>query len=46
MLSIGEVDIFKSLQLLPGVSVTNENSSGLYVRETSEKLVLLGGIKV
>ena len=32
MPSIGEVDIFRSLQLLPGVSATNENSSGLYVR--------------
>ncbi|HDR52732.1 MAG TPA: carboxypeptidase-like regulatory domain-containing protein, partial [Mariniphaga anaerophila] len=28
----GEVDIFRSLQLLPGVSGTNESSSGLYVR--------------
>jgi len=30
--NVGEVDIFRSLQLLPGVSGTNENSSGLFVR--------------
>ena len=48
MPSIGEVDIFRSLQLLPGVSATNENSSGLYIRggEPHENLVLLDGIKV
>ena len=48
MPSIGEVDIFRSLQLLPGVSATNENSSGLYVRggQPQENLVLLDGIKV
>ena len=34
---------FRSLQLLPGVSATNENSSGLYVRggQPQENLVLL-----
>ena len=48
MPSIGEVDIFRSLQLLPGVSATNENSSGLYVRggQPQENLVLIDGIKV
>ena len=48
MPSIGEVDIFRSLQLLPGVSATNENSSGLYIRggKPHENLVLLDGIKV
>ncbi|MEK7253277.1 MAG: carboxypeptidase-like regulatory domain-containing protein, partial [Bacteroidota bacterium] len=30
--SFGEKDIFRSLQLLPGVSGSNESSSGLYVR--------------
>jgi len=30
--NVGEVDIFRSLQLLPGVSASNENSSGLFVR--------------
>ena len=46
--SIGEVDIFRSLQLLPGVSATHESSSGLRIRggEPQENLVLLDGIKV
>lgn len=30
--SLGERDVFRSLQLLPGVSGSNESSSGLYVR--------------
>ncbi len=30
--SFGEKDIFRSLQLLPGVSGTNESSAGLYIR--------------
>ena len=30
--NLGEKDIFRSFQLLPGVSAANENSSGLYVR--------------
>ena len=48
MPSIGEVDIFRSLQLLPGVSATQESGSGLYIRggEPQENLVLLDGIKV
>ncbi len=29
---VGQADLFRSLQLLPGVSGTNEASSGLYVR--------------
>ncbi|MFM9837058.1 MAG: TonB-dependent receptor [Cyclobacteriaceae bacterium] len=46
--SIGEVDIFRSLQLLPGVGGTNENSSGLYVRggTPDQNLVLLDGMTV
>ena len=46
--SIGEVDIFRSLQLLPGVSATNESSSGLYVRggTPDQNLVLLDGMTV
>ncbi len=46
--SIGEVDIFRSLQLLPGVSGTNENSSGLFVRggTPDQNLVVLDGITV
>lgn len=46
--SVGEVDIFRSLQLLPGVSGTRESSSGLYVRggTPDQNLVLLDGITV
>ena len=45
---IGEVDIFRSLQLLPGVSGANEGSSGLYVRggTPDQNLVLLDGMTV
>ncbi len=46
--SIGEVDLFRSLQLLPGISGTNEGSSGLYVRggTPDQNLVLLDGMTV
>ncbi|MCP4459296.1 MAG: TonB-dependent receptor [Cytophagales bacterium] len=46
--SIGEVDIFRSLQLLPGISSTNQSSAGLYVRggTPEQNLVLLDGITV
>jgi ferric enterobactin receptor len=46
--SVGEVDIFRSLQLLPGVSGTNESSSGLYVRggTPDQNLVVLDGMTV
>lgn len=46
--SIGEVDIFRSLQLLPGVSGTNESSAGLFVRggTPDQNLVLLDGMTV
>jgi ferric enterobactin receptor len=46
--SFGEVDIFRSLQLLPGISGTNENSSGLFVRggTPDQNLVLLDGMTV
>lgn len=46
--SIGEVDIFRSLQLLPGVSATNQSSAGLYVRggTPEQNLVLLDGFTV
>ncbi|MBO6573834.1 MAG: TonB-dependent receptor [Rhodothermales bacterium] len=46
--SVGEVDIFRSLQLLPGISGTNEGSSGLYVRggTPDQNLVLLDGMTV
>ncbi|GAB5520016.1 MAG: TonB-dependent receptor [Rhodothermales bacterium] len=44
----GEVDIFRSLQLLPGISGTNEGASGLYVRggTPDQNLVLLDGMTV
>ncbi len=46
--NVGETDIFRSLQLLPGVSGTNENSSGLFVRggTPDQNLVLLDGMTV
>lgn len=46
--SLGEKDIFRSLQLMPGVSGTNENSSGLYVRggTPDQNLILLDGFTV
>ncbi len=46
--SIGEVDIFRSLQLLPGISSTNQSSAGLYVRggTPEQNLVLLDGFTV
>ena len=44
----GETDVMKTLQLLPGVSVGNEGSSGLYVRGGSpdQNLILLDGVPV
>ncbi|MEM6647026.1 MAG: TonB-dependent receptor [Bacteroidota bacterium] len=46
--SFGEVDIFRSLQLLPGISGSNEGSSGLFVRggTPDQNLVLLDGMTV
>ena len=46
--SIGEIDIFRGLQLMPGVSATHESSSGLYVRggTPDQNLVLLDGMTV
>lgn len=42
---LGETDVFKSLQLLPGVRATDETSSGLVVRGglPSQNLVLMDG---
>jgi hypothetical protein len=42
---VGEIDIIKSLTLLPGVSTIGEASSGFNVRggSTSQNLILLGG---
>lgn len=46
--NIGEVDIFRALQLLPGVSGTNDASSGLYVRggAPDQNLVLFDGMTI
>jgi hypothetical protein len=44
----GEVDLFRSLQLLPGIKVATEISTGLYVRGGSpdQTLTLLDGVIV
>ena len=46
--SVGEPDIFRSLQMLPGVSSTSENSSGLFIRggTPDQNLTLLDGMTV
>ena len=46
--NVGEVDIFRSLQLLPGISGVNDGSSGLYVRggTPDQNLILLDGMTV
>ncbi len=46
--SIGERDIMRSFQLMPGVSATNESSSGAYVRggTPDQNLVTLDGFTV
>jgi outer membrane cobalamin receptor len=45
---LGEVDVFKVLQLLPGVQAGSEGSSGLYVRGggPDQNLILLDGVPV
>ncbi len=46
--SFGEKDVFRSLQLLPGISGTQENSSGLFVRggTPDQNLILFDGFTV
>jgi ferric enterobactin receptor len=46
--NIGERDIFRSFQLMPGVSAANENAAGLYVRggTPDQALVLYDGFTV
>jgi len=46
--SVGEVDIFRALQLLPGISGVNDGSSGLYVRggTPDQNLVLFDGMTI
>lgn len=45
---MGEVDVLKALQLLPGVQSGNEGTSGLYVRGggPDQNLILLDGVPV
>ena len=44
----GEMDVFRSLQLLPGVSAVGDGSSGLYIRggTPDQNLVILDGMTV
>ena len=46
--ALGEVDIFRSLQLLPGISAVGDGSAGLYVRggTPAQNLVMLDGMTV
>lgn len=46
--SLGGHDIFRTLQLLPGVSGTNESSAGLVIRGSipSQNLILLDGFTI
>lgn len=46
--TIGEADVFRALQLMPGVKATSEISSGLNVRggSTDQNLILLDGTVV
>jgi ferric enterobactin receptor len=46
--SIGETDIFRAMQLLPGVSAVSEGQSGLYVRggTPDQNLILFDGMTI
>jgi outer membrane cobalamin receptor len=46
--NMGEMDIFRTLQLLPGISAINDGSAGLYIRggTPDQNLILLDGITV
>ncbi len=46
--NIGEKDIMRSFQLMPGISASNENSSGMYVRggTPDQNLILYDGFTV
>jgi|GEM_PF-5942959 len=45
---LGEKDVFRTLQFIPGVSSTEESSNGLYVRGSTpdQTLVLIDGVPV
>ena len=46
--NMGEVDIFRSLQLLPGISSTGDGSSGINVRGggSNQNMILLDGMNI
>ena len=46
--NLGQADIFRSLQLLPGISAVSDGSAGLYVRggTPDQNLVLLDGMTI
>ncbi|GAB4023829.1 TonB-dependent receptor [Spirosoma koreense] len=46
--AIGEKDAFRSFQLLPGISASNQSSAGLYIRGSTpdQNLVLYDGIPI
>lgn len=45
---LGEVDVMRAIQLLPGIQAGNEGSTGIYVRGGSadQNLILLDGVPV
>ncbi|MEH0158028.1 TonB-dependent receptor [Limibacter armeniacum] len=46
--SLGQVDVFRSLQLMPGIGSTNETSGGLVIRGSGndKNLMLFDGISI
>jgi ferric enterobactin receptor len=46
--NMGEVDVLRSFQLMPGVSATNETSAGLYVRggTPDQNLIIFDGMTI
>ena len=46
--NLGEVDVIRSFQLLPGISATNETEAGLYVRggTPDQNLILFDGMTI
>lgn len=46
--SLGEQDVFRTMQLMPGVGGTDESSAGMNIRgmNSSENLILLDGITI
>lgn len=46
--NIGEIDVFRTMQLLPGISGVSDGSSGLYVRggTPDQNLVLFDGMTI